>query len=590
MNKPKIRLLGIAPYEGMKASMLQVAENRDDIEITVFVGDLEKGVQIVKDNNLSDYDAIISRGGTAKAIEAVTDIPVIEINISVYDIIRSIRLADNIIGSYAIVGFPNITNCAHILCDLLQYKVDIFTIQNTDEVEPLMLDLKRKGYQLILCDMISNTMANRIGLSSILITSGNESIEESFSMAVNLCKNHVRLKSENQLLLEVINKSHSQITIFDSNGTIKHTCFSIQTDPDIIRHLASLVPKCFKSGELFYTANLNNHYYEIHGTTIQIRDEICAVFYLRTIKEPVFRDNVFLCQNLSELDTQAMVSHHGCSAYSAKLQKQILQYSEFAFPILILGEFGTKKSEIAKSLYTNSNAVDFPFVTIDCSRLNTETIQALAADSSSPLFYSGCTIFFKNIHTLSLPGCNMLLETILLSASAYQNHFVFSYSFETEDYENSPVYHELINRIHCITIHTLPLRLRSEDIPYLANLYISRLNLLTAKQLIGIKPDAMKLLQTFQWKYNQGQFYRVLKELALMSSTPFITAEDTAMVLAQETCYTEASPYVKIDFTKSLSDINQEIIRMVLKEENGNQSQTAKRLGISRSTLWRMLN
>ena len=61
----KIRLLGIAPYSEMRPLMLEVSKEYQDIDLTVYVGDLQKGVEMARRNFYNDYDVIISRGGTA---------------------------------------------------------------------------------------------------------------------------------------------------------------------------------------------------------------------------------------------------------------------------------------------------------------------------------------------------------------------------------------------------------------------------------------------------------------------------------------------------------------------------------------------
>ncbi len=76
----------------------------------------------------NSYDCIISRGGTAALIREVTDVPVVEIQLSVYDVLSAMKLAENYSSRYAIVGFPNITESAHILCDLLGSDLDILTV------------------------------------------------------------------------------------------------------------------------------------------------------------------------------------------------------------------------------------------------------------------------------------------------------------------------------------------------------------------------------------------------------------------------------------------------------------------------------
>ena len=70
-----------------------------------YVGDLSHGKELVLRHIGENYDAIISRGGTAQLIKEVTEIPVVEISLSVYDILRAIKLAENYQERYAIIGF-----------------------------------------------------------------------------------------------------------------------------------------------------------------------------------------------------------------------------------------------------------------------------------------------------------------------------------------------------------------------------------------------------------------------------------------------------------------------------------------------------
>ena len=128
MNQEKIRILGIAPYEGLKSVMQKMAADRNDIDLTVYVGDLQKGAELAQRNFHGNFDVIISRGGTAELIGSLTDLPVIEITLSVYDVLRAIKMAENFSSRYAIVGFPSITDSARLLCDLLQYRVENFIV------------------------------------------------------------------------------------------------------------------------------------------------------------------------------------------------------------------------------------------------------------------------------------------------------------------------------------------------------------------------------------------------------------------------------------------------------------------------------
>ena len=97
IEERKLNILGIAPYEAMKNSMDRLASHHDKIQLTCYVGDLNDGLEQVKKHLNSTYDVIISRGGTAEMIRSIVHIPVIDIELSVYDILRSIQLAEDIL-------------------------------------------------------------------------------------------------------------------------------------------------------------------------------------------------------------------------------------------------------------------------------------------------------------------------------------------------------------------------------------------------------------------------------------------------------------------------------------------------------------
>ena len=125
-------ILGIAPYDGMQAAMERVAEEFPNVRLDAYTGDLEAGAAIVRSCQMDQYDVIISRGGTADRGREVTDLPVVSIQLSGYDVLRAIKMAENYSNLYAIVGFPSITQPAHTLCDLLRLDMDIITIHTLE--------------------------------------------------------------------------------------------------------------------------------------------------------------------------------------------------------------------------------------------------------------------------------------------------------------------------------------------------------------------------------------------------------------------------------------------------------------------------
>lgn len=184
MESP-VRVLGIVPYEGMRIMLDQVAANHPDIHLDCHVGDLEDGLSMLRSVRIQDYDVIVSRGGTAELLRQSSPLPIVEVTLSVYDLLRSLRLLDQYSRPYAVVGFPAITQSAYILKDLLRSNFDVVTIRDSEDVEPQLIQLKQAGYEMIVGDTITCTTAQLLGLDNILINSGAESIENALEQAVS---------------------------------------------------------------------------------------------------------------------------------------------------------------------------------------------------------------------------------------------------------------------------------------------------------------------------------------------------------------------------------------------------------------------
>ncbi|MFQ8689765.1 MAG: PrpR N-terminal domain-containing protein [Blautia sp.] len=180
----KIKILAVAPYEGMAETIASIATERDDVEMTVQTGDLNTGKKIALELSHKNYDVILSRGGTAELIRSTVEIPVVDIPISGYDILRTIKLAQNYSGKFVIAGFSGITKDARVLCDLLQYDIDILTFTTEADSTATLKAAKKKGCTLVLCDMTGSKAAQKLHLNSVLITSGTESINAAIDEAV----------------------------------------------------------------------------------------------------------------------------------------------------------------------------------------------------------------------------------------------------------------------------------------------------------------------------------------------------------------------------------------------------------------------
>lgn len=209
---------------------------------------------------------------------------------------------------------------------------------------------------------------------------------------------------------------------------------------------------------------------------------------------------------------------------------------------------------------------------------------------NSPFTDSNNTIVLKNIQLLTDTRQTQLISAVKDISLCTRNR-VFLTCVCSTDQLVPPQAADYIKAFSCLSISLLPLRKRVDAMADMISLYLGTLNMEMAKQVIGVEEGAMELLKAYSWPSNYSQFKRILRELAVITEKSYIQADDAAEILEREQGIAGTCAYASagIDPAKTLDEINQDIIQMVLRETGGNQSAAAKKLGISRTTLWRLL-
>lgn len=602
MVERKIKVLGIAPYEGMKTIMEKLIRERTDMDLDVFVGDLNKGVEIAQRNFHSNYDVIISRGGTAELIGKSTHIPVIEVNLSVYDILRAMKLAENYADRYAIVGFPAITSSAHLLCDLLQYKIDIFTIHSADEVQETLKNLKKKGYRMVLCDVITHTTAKRLGLNAILITSGAESISTAFDQAVKLSSSYATIKAENRFLGDVIRGESNQTVVLKEDGSVLFSSLEDNQEPDILNLLRRELPAVLEHGTHKFFKNIEGTLYSFTSKHIVFQEENYAAFYFSATSIPKTTSKYGIqYSNQQDAEDHFFNSFYSITSSASNIQATIENLNQTNFPVMLSGESGSGKEQVARVIYSQSRLRANPMITINCALINDRNWTFITNHYNSPLNDNNNTLFLEDITALPESRRKQLLSIIVDMNLCKRNRVIFSCICPKGKGIPKEAM-EFVNLLSCVTVHLSPLRERLNEIPTLSSLYLNTLNVSMVNQIIGFEPAAMELLQQYDWPYNYTQFKRSLNELVLATNTPYISTKQVEVFLEKEREQNAAqdkdyesennvppADSINLAFDRTLDEMNQMMIQQALAKHGGNQTAAAKQLGISRTTLWRLL-
>lgn len=589
----RIRALCIAPYEGMKHLMASLQEEYPQLELTLFVGDRDEGLEIARSNFHGNYDVVISRGGTANMLRQNLALPVIEIDLTVYDLLCALKLTDGLTGKIAIVCATNLSGSARRLCDLMGYDMAIFTYDSPGTVEQIMREIRDEQYQTVLCDMIADTTAKRLGLNSCLIVSNVSSIRRAFDQAILLCQSQEKLRAENLFFRDLIQGQLSQTVVFDSEDRLFLSTLN-ESRPELLELLRRELPESRQTEERRITRILGGMTYTVRSRHVVTEGHVYTAFFFEAHRTPLSPNQTGIrFATRPEAEDAYYSSIFSFAGTVADSQTQIDRISGSSAPVMVTGEDGTGKESIVSVIYMRGPLRNNPLVTIQCSLLNEKSWSFLLEHHNSPLADEGNTIYFASIDSLPQERRSQLLAALSEMDVCRRNRVIFSCVCQPGE-QMSEIGSLFIDKLCCLSLHLSPLRSISSRIPALVNLSLSHLNVDLPRQIIGAEPEAIRLLQSFQWPHNYTQFRRVIGELAVTAAGQFITAEEVRQTLRKErhvggfhlSAENAATP---LDLNRTLEEINQDIVLRVIQEAGGNQTAAAKRLGISRTTLWRLV-
>lgn len=590
MEQSKIRILGIAPYDGMRTAMERAAEAYPQIQLDAYTDDLEAGVAIVQQTPPNTYHCVISRGGTAALIRKVTDLPVVDINISVYDVLRTMKLAQNYTSLYAIVGFPSITEPAHTLCSLLGYDLDILTVHSADEVTNTLQRLQEGGYRMVVCDMVTHTVARQLGLDAFLITSGMESLHTAFDQALSISEWYSQQRREIMLLRRITQGQNGRAIMLNSDGTV---FYASPNDPpkELLEQLRSHMAEIPTNGTLKFYYTEHDLLYSITAQVFVVDEARRYLFYCIPSRIPLHTNWAGLrSMNRGECEYLFTNSFYSLSGALGALGAEIESLSSVRQPIMISGEPGTGKEQIARHLYLHSSLVNKPLVVVNCALMNEKSWDFLLNHYSSPLNATDNTVYFQNLESIADDRVPELLAAIKETGLARRVRLIFSCACREEGIVPD-VLRKFTERLGCLSLSLPPLRSRQDEIPSLASLYLSSLNLELGKQISGLEPRAIEMLRQYSWPTNYTQFKNILRTLASTTSGAYVTAAQVAELLGRErTLRRPAEPtHAEVRSDRTLDEIVTEVVQQAVAAHNGNRAAAARQLGISRTTLWRYL-
>jgi sigma-54 dependent transcriptional regulator, acetoin dehydrogenase operon transcriptional activator AcoR len=284
--------------------------------------------------------------------------------------------------------------------------------------------------------------------------------------------------------------------------------------------------------------------------------------------------------------------------------------------VLIIGESGTGKELFSQAVHNASPVVDGPFIPVNCAAIPKDLIESELFGYAEGAFTgarkggyigkfeqaTGGTIFLDEIGDMPL-DLQMKLLRVLQEKMIQRvgSEHIIPVSARViaatnrdlkKAIQNGDFREELFWRLNVLTIQIPPLRDRKIDIPEFIQSFIEKFSKSSGKQISGIDPGVLKKLMDYSWKGNVRELENAIEHAVLIAQSHTISWDDIPSSLKDR--MDEETKGAA--FTGDLTEINRtrdessrKLFREAILLAKGDISVAAKKLGMSRATLYRRL-
>ncbi len=335
---------------------------------------------------------------------------------------------------------------------------------------------------------------------------------------------------------------------------------------------------------------------------------------INTIEKALFSEEK---KDIEELKTsfEGSVYFHNIVGKSNAIKEVIAKIKKVAktnSTVLIYGESGTGKELVARAIHMESLRSTQPFVVAYSapdelfeSNLFGHKKGAFTGAIADKIglieVAKGGTLFFDDVATVPLQTQVKLLrviqekEYIVLGDTKVRKADVRVIAATNQELnelvEKGEFREDLYYRLNVIRIEIPPLRERKEDIPLLADFFISKYSEINGKKIEGIDDSALDYLMNYHWPGNVRELENVIESMVVLSEKSILTKNDIPL----------EKRYSSIPFLYNLLELNgtplkdkveqlkEYLILKALKKANGVQKKAAEMLGMKSTTFNEML-
>jgi len=317
------------------------------------------------------------------------------------------------------------------------------------------------------------------------------------------------------------------------------------------------------------------------------------------------------------IDRVDLSSRMGKSTKIEDLSKKVKKVAQSDFSVLIQGESGTGKELVAEAIHLNSQRSGGPFIVVDCGAIPETLIESelfgyekgaftgafkrkegyFETANSGTLFLDEITNLPKSMQTKLLRAIQEKVVTHLGGTEIIPVDLRILCASNEEvlqQVRKGKFRRDLYYRINEFTIDVPPLRDRREDILYLSQLFLTKVNSELNKNIKGFSEEAKKFLLQYNWPGNVRELRNAVRRSALLAIKEIqqsdLPREILVSVQSEDIIKNESDTIdCEISLSKAVKNCVQkteyELIVLTLKKTHGNQSKAAEILKVDYKTL-----
>ena len=294
-----------------------------------------------------------------------------------------------------------------------------------------------------------------------------------------------------------------------------------------------------------------------------------------------------------------------------RLLAQVERVAASETRVCILGETGTGKELIARTIHDKSQRREGPYVTLNCAAVPAELIESELFGHEKGSFTGAAsrhvgkfeqahegTLFLDEIGDMALPMQAKLLRVLEQGEveriggdkpiKVNVRVIVATHRNLEEQVRQGGFRQDLFHRIYVFPVVLPPLRERLEDVPVLAEHFAAQIARQNNWKEVTFTEDAMRSLQEYAWPGNIRELRNVVERMLLFAEDGAVTAETVGTALPSH-LGTSANPSIATTGTlaERVEQVERQMILDEIKRHNHHITNTAKALGLERSHLYK---